>query len=53
MSVIVFGMNLILTITALIMLYTIMHETGYTGEIPYQSFIQLSHDNIPAIHLCT
>ena len=41
MSVIVFGMNLILTITALIMLYTIMHETGYTGEIPYQSFIQL------------
>ncbi len=41
MSVIVFGMNLILTVTALIMLYTIAHETGYTGEIPYQSFIQL------------
>lgn len=31
MSVIVFGMNLILTVTALIMLYTIAHETGYTG----------------------
>ena len=41
MSVIVFGMNLILTIAALIMLYTIKHETDYTGEIPYQSFIQL------------
>lgn len=40
-SVIVFGMNLILTVAALVMLYTIKHETGYTGEIPYQSFIQL------------
>lgn len=41
MSVIVSGMNLVLTVIAFIMLYAIIHETEYTGEIPYQSFIKL------------
>lgn len=41
MSVIVFGMNLILIMAAFVMLYSIIHEADYTGEIPYQSFIQL------------
>lgn len=41
MAVLVFGMNLILTVAAFVMLYSIIHEARYTGEIPYQSFIQL------------
>lgn len=41
MAVLVFGMNLILTVAAFVMLYSIIHEARYTGEMPYQSFIQL------------
>ena len=41
MTGIIFGMNIVLTAAALMMLYGMMREMQYTGEIPYQSLIQL------------
>ena len=41
MAGIIFGMNLLLTAAALMMLYGMIREIQYTGEIPYQSLIRL------------